>query len=693
MDVEVHEVPGSELDEDIVSEKLQPALIHTTLGTQTRSTLPSQEDSFQPLAREVMENPERILTLDPAMPLATLVGRIRAHLSPVRGYASGGERVPALDGDDLVALEGYIERVGWEDLPLLQPQQVDRTGVRCLIKALQGTVIRMVQAKDNASDTSDAGTTGQSQPWDRSEQDPLGLTQEGSEWEEGECQPSSPEAMDQDDVLGHDAHLEEGSTSEDGMAFGQTTDSQSEAMDVTGLYSEPEGFSCQPMEAQDARYSRDDPESTWGEGESEMAKRHRKYPKVRPYVVPVYQEIDNGWYQREDIMDPNDVASPARRVGLPNVDGSIGGDAKYALPPPRQSRRNFYYGRELRRRVIYDRPAKNDKGHYPRITEEERVECTKQQNAALQSDEYWKGEMAACHYFPTSKDSPVNFSYRVGQSTYTIPYHVVGPMTWEYPYHSGQAQEDLADLLIPASLYGLKVTRPGYRSANAKPATTKDAQAAFDSGRGFLDHVSDTDVNAHSIPVGEVGRGYQGAALFVCAQPECTVAEGHEPLFATLEQWAAHWNSFHVAAAPAFNCMVRGCTFGTSTAPDALDSLFRHFQDAHKDVYADGKWTNLTELVIRGLKIRTNAQYWPPTNTLGELQCPVAVTKPTQLQLESPIMAARWAAYEAFHKAVVARRRSYQKAKCRESKSGEHSSSASKSGTRAQSESDTQALS
>ncbi len=177
VDVEVHEVPESELDEDIVSE---------TLGTQTGSQLPSQEDSFQPPAREVMENPERILTLDPAIPLATLVGQIHAHLSPVRGYASGGERIPALDGNDLVALEGYIEHVGWENLPSLQPKQVNRTGVMCLIKALQGTIIRLVQSEDNASDTSDAATTGQSQPWDRSEQDPLGLTQGGSEREEGE---------------------------------------------------------------------------------------------------------------------------------------------------------------------------------------------------------------------------------------------------------------------------------------------------------------------------------------------------------------------------------------------------------------------------------------------------------------------------------------------------------------------------
>ncbi len=139
--------------------------------------------------------------------------------------------------------------------------------------------------------------------------------------------------------------------------------------------------------------------------------------------------------------------------------------------------------------------------------------------------------------------------------------------------------------------------------------------------------------------------------------------------------------------------MVRGCGYGTSTAPDALDSLFRHLKDTHPDVYDGGKWTNLTDLVIRGLKIRANTQYWPPTNTMGELQRPVAVTKPTALQLESPIVAARWAAREAFHKAVVARRRLYKKAKRRESKSGERSSSASKTGARSRSESDAQTLS
>ncbi len=238
---EVYEVPESELDEDNVSEDPLAALVHMTLGTQTGSELPRQEDSFQPPLREVMGNPERILTLNLAMPLATLVGWIHAHLSPVRGYASGGERVPPLDGDDLVALEGYVAHVGWEDLPSLQPRQVDRTGVACLVRALQGTVIQLVQSEDNDSDTSNAETTDSSQLGDRSEQDPLGLAQGGPELEEGERQASSPEAMDQDKVLGHDAYLDEGSASDAGVAFGQRTDSQSEAMDATDIYSDSEG--------------------------------------------------------------------------------------------------------------------------------------------------------------------------------------------------------------------------------------------------------------------------------------------------------------------------------------------------------------------------------------------------------------------------------------------------------------------
>ncbi len=139
--------------------------------------------------------------------------------------------------------------------------------------------------------------------------------------------------------------------------------------------------------------------------------------------------------------------------------------------------------------------------------------------------------------------------------------------------------------------------------------------------------------------------------------------------------------------------MVCGCDFEIAAAPDSLDTLFRHFMEAHPSVHANAEWPNLVDLVVRGLHVRPNTQYWPPSTPLGDLQRPVAVTKPSATQLQSPIVAARWATHENFHKAVVSRRRSYRRAQRRESKSGERSSCASKGAPKAPSESGAQTLS
>ncbi len=236
---------------------------------------------------------------------------------------------------------------------------------------------------------------------DRSGLDPLNLTQKGPEREEGELSgdSSSPEAMDQDDVLGRDTYLDGGITSDLGGASGRTTDFQSKDMDTTAQPSGAESCSVQPIESQDARHSRGDPDPTWGEGASEAARRHRLYPKVWPYIVPAPAKIDGGWYQGEDLMDPGEVASPARMVGPPNVDGSIGGDQGNPLPPNRTSRPSSHAGRELHRRVTYSRSDKNEKGKYPHITEEECLERAAHQDTALQGDGYWKEQLAR-HQLP-----------------------------------------------------------------------------------------------------------------------------------------------------------------------------------------------------------------------------------------------------------------------------------------------------
>ncbi len=298
--------------------------------------------------------------------------------------------MPPLSNDDQLVLEEWIEKVGWTDLPLVQPKQVVCSGVRGLIQALQEAVIHLVQSEDDDSATSEMEATDSSLPQDRSELDPLNLTQDGPEREEGEVidDSSSPEDMDQDDVLGRDTYLDEGLASNTGAASRRVNDFQDEEMDITAQPVEAESYSGRPMGIQDERHGCGNPDPVWGEGENEAAKRRRLYPKVRPYTVPAPARIDSGWYQGEDLMDPREVASPARRVGQPNVDGSIGGDQGNPLPPNRTSRQYSYYGRELRRQITYPWADKDEKGKYPHITEEECLERTKRQDTDLQSDGY-----------------------------------------------------------------------------------------------------------------------------------------------------------------------------------------------------------------------------------------------------------------------------------------------------------------
>ena len=266
--VEVHVVSDSDQDVDDTSESPLVTLSCMSLGTQTDSVLPHPRDPPQPPSQDIGEDTRRLLTLNPAKPLAELVGRMRAHLSPTLGFASGGFGVPPLSGDDLVMLEGWISKVGWTDLPLVQPKQVECLGVRVLLQALQGTVIHLVQSEDDKSDTSDIDSSDSSLLPDCSEPDPLNLTQDAPERDGGELsnQSSYNKAMDQEDVLGRDTYLYGDLASDTGLAPGRLTDFQSEDMDTTAQPWGAESYSERPMESQDARHSRGNPDPTWGEG-------------------------------------------------------------------------------------------------------------------------------------------------------------------------------------------------------------------------------------------------------------------------------------------------------------------------------------------------------------------------------------------------------------------------------------------
>ncbi len=117
-------------------------------------------------------------------------------------------------------------------------------------------------------------------------------------------------------------------------------------------------------------------------------------------------------------MDRREVASPAHRVGRPNVDGSIGGDKRSTLPPKCPGWQYYHNNRELSRHVTYPRTEKDEKGRCPHITEQESLERAQCQDMACKCDAYWKDQLAHYHYLPAVYHSPVNFSYPVRMTTH-----------------------------------------------------------------------------------------------------------------------------------------------------------------------------------------------------------------------------------------------------------------------------------
>ncbi len=122
--------------------------------------------------------------------------------------------------------------------------------------------------------------------------------------------------------------------------------------------------------------------------------------------------------------------------------------------------------------------------------------------------------------------------------------------------------------------------------------------------------------------------------------------------FATVKQWIAHWNTFHVAVAPVITCMVTGCPAKFHTGLDTVDAFLRHVQNRHPDLREGGKWPCLNQLVRVGMSTGPNACYWPPSSGNGPHLRPNQVNYLTPEEMQDPFLAARWVARTEFHDLV-----------------------------------------
>ena len=225
-------------------------------------------------------------------------------------------------------------------------------------------------------------------------------------------------------------------------------------------------------------------------------------------------------------------------------------------------------------------------------------------------------------------------------------------MAWEYPYAFGQAQEPLQDRLVTASLYGMRLTRPGYTDpwSRLAPPAAAESQAAKEAACAA--YVTDADVSDSQEPSCRVANGEDGREAFICPEACCEALEGMPCYFATVEQWIAHWNTFHVAVAPVITCIVAKCPAKFHLGLETVDAFFRHVQLRHPNLSDGGKWPRLNQMVRVGMSVGPNTCYWPPSAGNGPHLRPDQVNFLSPEAMQDPFLAARWVARTEFHTLV-----------------------------------------
>ncbi len=247
--------------------------------------------------------------------------------------------------------------------------------------------------------------------------------------------------------------------------------------------------------------------------------------------------------------------------------------------------------------------------------------------------------MECALYLPGEQDTPINFAVEAEHGRMAEPYRVVAPMAWEYPYDFGQAQESLQDRLVTASLYRMRLVRPGYINPQACPAPAAAAETPAAKEAACAAYVTDAYVSNTQEPDCRVAAGPDGRAAFVFPEACCEAMEGMPCYFATVEQWIAHWNTFHVA----------GCPANFHTGSETVDAFFRQVQNRHSNLSEKGKWPRLNQMVRMGLSVGPNTCYWSPSLGNGLHLRPDQVSFLTPEEMQDPFLAARWVARTEFH--------------------------------------------
>ncbi len=176
------------------------------------------------------------------------------------------------------------------------------------------------------------------------------------------------------------------------------------------------------------------------------------------------------------------------------------------------------------KRVYHEKAKREGHEELDPVSQATLEERAQENRVSLARDSFWAEEIDRALYLPGETDTAVNFAVNTDTGMKAIPYRVAAPMAWEYPYAFGQAQESLQDRLVTASLYGMRLTQPGYTDPRSRPAAPAAADSPAVKEAACVAYVTDADVSSSQEPSCAVANGEDGRKAFIC--PEATAQLG-----------------------------------------------------------------------------------------------------------------------------------------------------------------------
>ncbi len=255
-------------------------------------------------------------------------------------------------------------------------------------------------------------------------------------------------------------------------------------------------------------------------------------------------------------------------------------------------------------------------------------------DAAIQDDPDWANTLQRCREDPTE-----GYLYTILPTREVLPFSEPVAIAYEYPCTLGKEQEGLHKRLVYSSAAGIPLITPALSGRLRLQKQRSDALEILRLGKEYVGYVGD-EVSEEDRPNPDIvaNRWSQTGFHYECHHAECI--RSAKLYFVTEEEYLAHWNAFHAAVSPWYDCPATGCEFVVPGEPHAFDCYMMPVQRCHVN---HGETGNLER---DSGKTSRDATCWGVNPCFRDVGLKDRLPPPRKIPVEAPggipVIGARW---------------------------------------------------